>query len=364
MNLVNLRRLFFRIIIFSFASLSLWAKPKNVIFMIGDGMGFEEVKAASMYRYGESGKLFFESFPSKGKVTTVAYGGDLTDSAAASTALATGQKVERGVLSLRIPGNGKSMPTLLEIYKESGAYTGLVTTTYINHATPAGFGAHQKNRKNYRKIAKDYLYHSHPNVLLGGNKRSFWGSTINLDDVQSQGYFLVQNREELLQVSTEKTPYLAGIFGKNHLPYELDGLKDLPHLSDMTRVSLSLLDNNEKGYFVMIEGGRIDHAGHNNNLEKNIHETLEFEKSVQIAYEWVKKDPDTLLIVTADHETGGLKVIKNNGKGKYPKVSWSSKCHTKTPVPVYAIGKDSEKFSRNMDNTDFFKLILEDSSKK
>lgn len=342
-----------------FASVGLLAKPKNVIFMIGDGMGFEHVKAASIYRYGKPGRLFFESFSAKGKVSTVAYGKELTDSAAASTAIATGQKVDRKVISMRIPGDGRPMKTILEIYKDSGASTGLVTTAYINHATPAGFAAHEKKRSNYCEIAEDYLYRSRPNVLLGGNKRSFWRSTFDHDLARKQGYLLVKNRFELNKVNTEQTTYLAGIFGTDHLPYEADGLGDLPHLSRMTKVALSILDNNPKGFFVMIEGARIDHAGHKNNIKDSIYETIEFEKSVQIAYEWVKKDPDTLLIVTADHETGGLKVLKNRGKGKLPKVSWSTKCHSKAKVPVYAVGKEADKFNREIDNTDFFNLILD-----
>ncbi len=335
------------------------ARPKNVIFMIGDGMGFSHVKATSLYQHGEEGKLFFESFPHRGTVTTHPAGSDITDSAAASTAMATGKKAKNGTISMEIPGSGRELKTLLEVYKESGAYTGIITTTYINHATPAGFAAHSVSRKNYKEIARDYLEQTRPNVMLGGNKKSFWGSTFDFGRARVLGYHIVDNRESMISLRTEETAYLAGVFGKGHFPYEKDGLGDLPHLSQMTRAGLMVLDNNPGGFFVMIEGGRIDHAAHKNDIERMILETLEFEKSVKIAYEWVQKYPDTLLLVTADHETGGLEVLSSSGKGKFPAVRWSSYRHTAARVPVYAIGKDAERFSGEMDNTDFFRKILD-----
>ncbi len=346
-------------ILFLVAAYGLSARPKNVIFMIGDGMGFPHVKVASLYQYGEEGKLFFESFPHRGTVTTHPAGSDITDSAAASTAMATGKKVKKGTISMEIPGSGRELKTILEIYKESGAYTGIITTTYINHATPAGFAAHSESRTNYKDIARDYLEQTRPNVMLGGNKKSFWGSTFDFKRARALGYHTIDKRERLMSLRTEDTTYLAGVFGNGHFPFEKDGLGDLPHLSQMTRAGLMVLDNNPGGFFVMIEGGRIDHAAHRNDLERMIPETLEFEKSVKIAYEWVRKYPDTLLLVTADHETGGLEVLSSSGKGKIPVVSWGSHQHTSARVPVYAIGKDSEKFAGEMDNTDFFRKILD-----
>ena len=153
------------------ASTALAAGPKNVIFLIGDGMGPEQVKAANYYN---GGSLSFELFPYQGLVTTYAANSSVTDSAAAGTALATGYKVNNGVISQARPANadypvyGSEMETLLEYYKAEGKSTGLVTTTYMIHATPAAFGAHESSRDNTSGIAADYLNQTRPNVLFGG----------------------------------------------------------------------------------------------------------------------------------------------------------------------------------------------------
>jgi len=133
----------------------------------------------------------------------------------------------------------------------------------------------------------------------------------------------------------------------------------LPHLSQMAETALDILDSDPDGFFLMIEGGKIDWAGHDNNLADVIGETIEFAKSIREILNWAEQRNDTLLIVTADHETGGLKVLKNNGKGKLPEVSWSSKNHTAIKVPVYAWGKRAGLFTGPMDNTDIHRKIIE-----
>ncbi|MCU0858443.1 MAG: alkaline phosphatase, partial [Pontiellaceae bacterium] len=141
------------------------AEPvKNIIFMIGDGMGYQQVRAAGMYK---GGPLCFESFPHTAQQTTLSAGDSITDSAAGSTALATGVKVSNDVLSLRIPGDASRLETILEYAKKRGRRTGLVTTVPMTHATPAGFGAHAESRSDTATIAYEYLNVSHPNVLLG-----------------------------------------------------------------------------------------------------------------------------------------------------------------------------------------------------
>jgi len=133
------------------------ATPKNIILLIGDGMGFEQVKAAGMYLNGKAGTLSFESFPNQAEVTTYSADSSVTDSAAAGTAIATGHKVNNGVISMAYPGDGSELYTLLEYFKERGKSTGLVSTTYMTHATPAVFGAHEPSRNNISEIARDYL---------------------------------------------------------------------------------------------------------------------------------------------------------------------------------------------------------------
>ena len=321
--------------------------PRNVIFLIGDGMGFEHVKAARMYLNGDEEPLSFESLPYQAEMTTDSANSPVTDSAAAGTAMATGVKVNNGVVSVAIPGDGSELETLLEYLQDRGKSTGLVTTTSMTHATPACFGAHEESRGNTSEIAADYLYQTRPNVLFGGGEPE-------LDDAEDSGYTVVTNVFEMLALDTAAESMVSGQFGSGHMPFEFDGLGDLPPLSYMTEIALDILDNDPDGFFLMVEGGRIDHAGHSNDIERNVHETIEFSYTVQEVIDWAAGRSDTLILVTADHETGGLTVIANNGAGDYPTVTWSTGGHTGVNVPVYARGPNAELISGIMDNTELF----------
>jgi len=335
------------------------AKAKNVILMIGDGMGFEQVRATSYFMAGRSGALSMESMPVSGEMaTSTAVRDAVTDSAAAGAAMATGVKVRNGVLSLRIPGDGKPLPTILEICRDNGLRTGLVTTTYLTHATPAAFAAHVPRRGMAREIAKAYLV-SGVNVLMGGG-----GKGMSAEAARVAGYTVVEDRAALnaIQAGTRK---VCGLFGEGHMPYEYDHqtgeqkpYKILPHLTEMTAKALELLSAGEKGFFLMVEGGRIDHACHNNEIERAIHETIEFDRAVRTVLDWAKDRQDTLVIVTADHECGGLAVLSNPGKGRVPEVRWGSEGHTSLRVPVFAWGAHSKLFAGRIDNTDIFRRSL------
>lgn len=326
--------------------------PKNVVICIGDGMGFEAVKAASIYASGETGTLSFEQFPHHAEIATQAANTPMTDSAAAATAIATGHKVNNGVISMEIPGDGRPLKTLLEISQDLNKRTGLVSTTYITHATPATFGAHNEQRNNLGEIAHDYLHLTRPNVLLGGG-----GNGITEERAQNAGYTVVTDRKKLLKLNTETENRVSGQFGQTNLPYMSDGTDELPHLSEMTSVALDILLQNDDGFFLLVEGGRIDHAGHSNDIGRQVLETIEFSKAVQTVYERVSDNDDTIILVTADHETGGLRVHKNNGKGEIPDVSWSTGGHTVSNVPLYGWGKNSERIEGVMNNTDLIKII-------
>lgn len=333
--------------------------PKHVIFMIGDGMGFEQVKAAALFLNGKEGTLSFESWPYKAEVSTFSASSEVTDSAASATAMATGHKVNNGVISRAIPGDDAPLETLLERFAAMGRSTGLVTNTEITHATPAAFGAHSVERSRNPNIAECYLNQTRPNVLFGG------GKTLKADAALAAGYTVVTDRQSLRKLDTESVTHAAGLFGEGHMPYEYDYFvkKDLkydslPHLSEMAAVALSILDNNQQGFFLMIEGGKIDHAGHGNNLEQNIYETIEFSRTVGLVMEWARERQDTLLVVTADHETGGLRVVCGNGKGSLPTVTWSTKGHTPTNVPAYAWGVGAHRVVGVLDNTQWFRICL------
>ena len=325
---------------------------KNVIFCIGDGMGFEKVKAAGMYAHGEAGTLSFEAFPYQGEVTTHSADSSMTDSAAAATALATGFKVNNGVLSTALPGDGRELYTLLECFRDQGKRTGLVSTTFITHATPAAFGAHNPERSNLAEIADDYLNYTQPNVLFGGG-----GNGISAAAAEAANYTVVTDRQGLLALDKENLSQASGQFGETNLPYEYDGLGDLPHLSEMATTALDILDREPGGFFLMIEGGRIDHAGHSNDIERNVCETIEFSNTLRVVMDWCQGRDDTLIIVTADHETGGLRVLENNGVGNFPTVSWSTGGHTSTNVPVYSWGCNAQRVGGVMDNTNLFHVV-------
>jgi alkaline phosphatase len=314
-------------------------------------MGFEAVKAAGYYASGKTGTLSFERFPHHAEIKTYAANTPMTDSAAAATAMATGYKVNNGVISMEIPGSETPLKTLLEISKELGKRTGLVSTTYITHATPAAFGAHNPQRNNLGEIAHDYLHLTRPNVLLGGG-----GNGITEERAESAGYTVVTDREELLNLNTDAETFVSGQFGQTNIPYMYEGANNLPHLSEMATVALDILSNSENGFFLLLEGGRIDHAGHSNDIERQLLETVEFSKAVQTVYDQVS-DEDTIILVTADHETGGLRVHKNNGQGNVPEISWTTGGHTVSNVPLYGWGKHADRVEGVMNNTDLIKVV-------
>jgi alkaline phosphatase len=282
-----------------FTGFAAGAPPKNVIILIGDGMGFEHVRAAGMYKNGQDGTLVFESFPHKDQVNTYSASPSVTDSAAAATAIATGFKVNNGVVSVADPGDGSELETLLEYFKTLGKSTGLVTTTYVTHATPACFGAHEPSRGNYSAIADDYLSQTRPNVLFGGGANG-----MSVSAAEGAGYAVVTDAAGMLALDTETADMVSGQFGSGGLPYELDGLDSLPHLSEMTETALQILDNDPNGFFLMVEGGLIDWAAHANDLPRMVWETIEFDNAVLEVLDWAAGRTDTLIIVTADHETG------------------------------------------------------------
>jgi alkaline phosphatase len=327
---------------------------RNVILFLGDGMGAGQIKAAGIYRAGMEGSLPFEAFPHRGFLSTGNADGRVSDSAAAATAMATGRKVSNGVISVAIPGNGMPMGTVLEILGKRGKRTGLVTTAFVTHATPAAFAAHVPARDDYGSIAAAYLAGSRPDLLFGGG-----GGHIRQADAKEAGYTVVTDRDGMMKLNPRAGTHVIGIFGDGHMPFEIDGRVDLPRLSEMTQVALRILENAPDGFFLLVEGGRIDHACHANDTARAVRETIGFSDAVSQAIAWAGSRRDTLILVTADHETGGMKVVKGNGAGALPVVSWSTSGHTMADVPVYGWGAGAERVSGFMENTDLFRIMTE-----
>ena len=293
------------------------AKAENVIILIGDGMGFGQMTAARIYK---GAPLCMDEFSYTGFVST--YPDDpvekwVTDSAAAGTAIAAGVKTYNAAIS--VDGKKRPVKTILEYAQEHGKATGLVTTTRITHATPAVFAAHNPNRDAEDEIAADILAHN-VTVLLGGGSRHFLPTNLKgkrtdglnlVERAKSMGYRYVETAAEMAAVSSGK---LLGLFKAGHMSYEIDRPATEPSLAQMTQKALELLDDDPDGFFLMLEGGRIDHACHAHDGAAAIRDTLAFDEAVRVAFTYALRNRDTLVIVTADHETGGLSV---GGYGQY-----------------------------------------------
>ena len=336
---------------------SAWASPgaaidraANIILFIGDGMGLEHVKAARCFK-GEP--LCFEDWPHFALVDTESLSG-VTESAAGATAIATGTRVENYTYGER---NSTRLPTILEYYRDKGKRTGLVTTDHMGAATPAAFATHATNRDDREQIALDYLSVTRPNVLLGGGFAEMPPGA-----AEAAGYAVALDRDELAAFDPAATPYLSGQFGEGQMPYEYDGIGDFPHLREMAGAALDILEREPAGFFLMVEGANIDHAAHDGDLTRLIPEMLAFDEAVQAALDWASNRTDTLIVVTADHETRGLVVTSDNGAGNDPGAEWTAAWHTAAPVGCWARGAGAERVAGFMANTNTFH-VLRDASR-
>lgn len=304
-------------IILSFSLLSFAAEAKNIILMIGDGMGPAHIHIAWLYATRQLGKsLIMTEIMDKGHTAYMVNDtadSTVTESAAAAVQMATGVKVL--AKSIGIGPDGKVLKTILEMAKEKGKATGLVTTSGITDATPAGFAAHVAHRSEEEKIA-DQLVKSDVNILFGGRKSFFLPETEKgkrkdgrnlLNEARQNGYIVVETAEEMNKAQGEK---LLGLFNMENMFFEIDrkGSKE-PSLAEMTAKALEVLRKKEQGFFIMVEGGRIDHAAHRYDIGAVISDVLAFDEAVKVVYDLQKANSDTLLIITADHETGGLVVL-------------------------------------------------------
>jgi len=333
------------------------AEVKNVIFCIGDGMGLGQIALARMTSEGPNGQLYLEEMPVVGIIKTHSADSLVTDSAAAGTAMAAGFKTNNGMVGI-LPQGDKCL-TILEAAKENGMATGLVVTSSVTDATPASFGSHVKSRSMQDQIAEDLLANK-INVIFGGGRDFFMPKSEPnskrtdernlLNEAEKAGYFNIQNAQEL---HLARGPYMLGLFQ----PAGLTTMPPEPNLSELAEKAIEVLSKNKQGFFLMIEGSQIDWACHKNDSNNTIRQTLLFDKAVKTALDFALKDTQTLVIVTADHETGGL-VIKNGSlEGKNLDVKWTTTGHTATPVPLYAFGPCADKFAGVYDNTQIPKRI-------
>lgn len=258
----------------------------------------------------------------------------ITDSAAAGTALATGNKTNNGVIGM--DPQGIQVKSILEIAEEHGLSTGLVSTSSITHATPASFIAHRQSRGSYEDIALDFLK-TDIDVFIGGGIEHFSKrkDKLNLlDSLIFRGYEVDTLLSTILKSSSSR---LAGLTAPVHNPYSLNGRGDM--LPASSQKTIEILNKNPKGFFLMIEGSQIDWAGHANCADALIDETLDFDKAVGKVLDFAQKDGHTLVIISADHEIGGVTIVDGDRQSHLVKLNFSSKDHTAVIVPVYAYGQ-------------------------
>lgn len=309
-------------------------RVKYVIVMIADGAGLAHLGAAYYLNRLLLDQEFFitEKLFNQGRlgiVTTYALNSLVPDSASSGTAIATGKKTNNNMVSM-LP-DGTPVKTVMERAIELGYKTGLIAKSTITDATPAVFASHVPHRSLQDQIAVQYL-EKRIDIILGGGK-SYWipksitGSARKderdlISEARSLGYTVVSNLSELENVQTGK---VLGLFSSGNMPYRLDADPTvIPSLKEMTEKAIELLYKDSKGFFLMVEGSRVDHASHNNDIASVIAELREFDEAVKVAFEFYNKHPrETLLIVTADHDNGGLSITTSydtSGKGRYPTV--------------------------------------------
>ena len=291
-----------------------FAQPKYIFYFIGDGMGPSHVLATELYLgelqgvIGRPQKLVFTQFPESAFVTTFSASNGVTDSAASGTALSTGYKTSNGRIGT--DANGNNIYSVAYDAKNAGKAVGIATTVCINHATPSAFYAHNNSRNNYNEIAQ-WMLEADYDFYAGGDAKCTAEQRNDLyDRAEKQGYTIARGYDDFK--SKAKKAEKMMLYQKNvaeEVPYAIDRTKDDLTLAQITKAGIDFLSRKGKdeGFFMMIEGGKIDYAAHRDDAATLIHEMLDFNAAIEEAYEFYKKHKDeTLIIVTADHETGGL----------------------------------------------------------
>jgi alkaline phosphatase len=400
---------------FGFRSNGTSPHARNVILFIGDGMGQAHRFGGQLLAAGRSGRLAMDRLPVLGQMGTTSAdpASFVTDSAAAATAIATGTKTVNGAVG--IDPAGRPQRTILELAKESGRSAGLVTTCQITDATPAAFAAHVPFRAEQSEIARQYIEHARVDVMLGGGA-AYWfpiGEPLprplagngyrrgigNHGDLVAKareiGYeFVATDRElqESLYRRSRRSPRpLLGLFAAQEFFVQteegLGAAYDPPvSLADLTAAAIGILSDNPDGFFLMVEESAIDRMAHRNNAPLTLKGVLELDRAVQVALAFAERSPDTLIVVTADHECGGLAIAGSEDRpypyepggglldtllagedGPFPipdadygfVMGWATTGHTAAPVPVTAAGPGAERLAGSYENTDLFPALAD-----
>lgn len=337
-------------------------EPRYMLLFIGDGMGPAQREAAEAFAGRE---LVMNHLPVRGSTTTFASNQTITDSAAAATAMACGQKTANGVLG-QTP-EGTNLQTIAEQAAERGMRVGIVSSVSLDHATPAGFYAHVPSRDRYYEIGLQ-LAASGFDYFAGGGLVDPLGikavakgyvptaTVAVVTAITNAGYTVVSKREdfEALVPGSGKVLAVHPRLDGAAMPYAADRQEGEPTLAEFTRKGIELLDN-ERGFFLMVEGGKIDWASHANDSARLLPEVVAFDAAVQAGVAFAEAHPyETLLIVTADHETGGLMIGEESGT-----LRWLTTGHTPQPVTTTAMGVGAERLAGEHDNTEIYRVMAE-----
>lgn len=332
---------------------------KNVIFMIGDGTGIAQLYSGQLQEVGPDGYLHAQRLPITGIVKTHADDDLITDSASGATAYSCGIKTNNGVIAQDSEGN--ECVTLMELAQQAGMKTGLVATSGVTHATPASFATHIDSRNKYAEIAEQ-MVESEVDVILGGGLEYFIPSDSagsNREDqlnllptLREQGYSVVLDRQAMID---EDSDQIIGLFSPSGMPSE----NRIPSLAEMTNKAVESLSSNENGFFLMVEGSQIDWGGHANETPYVVREVKDFDDAIGVVLAFAQENPGTLVIITADHETGGMTINGVNRENTVVDIAWTSTGHTGTPIPLMAYGPHAVEFSGWWDNTDIGKKVAD-----
>ena len=325
-------------------------KALNVIYMIGDGMALPQVYAAMLASHEP---MTFSQFPYIGVVDTHSASNDITDSAAGGTALASDHKTKNGMVGM----NPDTIPvkTVLEALAEQGKETGIVVSCYVTHATPADFYAKVPKRSKYEDIAVQMAENPYLNLIIGGGMKHFnqRKDSVNLvERMENELGWKVYDTLADIDVTCKKYAVMANA---DHMPHAADRGDFLPCA---VKTALKTLDNAENGFFLMVEGSQIDFACHAKDSTWMVDEMMDFDYAVKVALDYAKEKGNTLVVVTADHETGGLTMIDRQGKYTNVEFDYSTGSHTCLPVLVYAYGPGAEQFTGWMQNRDLKGKIM------
>tara|TARA_B100000886_G_scaffold180908_1_gene124074 strand:+ start:1411 stop:2547 length:1137 start_codon:yes stop_codon:yes gene_type:complete len=318
-------------------------KAKNIILAIGDGVGPNQITLSRIAIGGLDYRLFIDQIPNHGTALTHSYNNAYTDSAAASTAFSTGYKTKNKYLSL--DPEKEILETIIEKLHKKGYASGIVATSSVTHATPAALYAHIDNRYEYKNIANQ-LINSSINIALGGGREFF-----DLDKINNTHHVLTA--KESLQLNFDLSKKLIGLFDDDGI----ERSNEKPTQRQMTNFALNYLNKQCNGFFLMTEGSQIDWAAHDNDADEMIEEFRDFDLTIRDLIKFVNENNETLLIVTSDHETGGLQILKQDNDKVV--VQWGTGSHTSTPVGVQAYGPGAEYFKGLMDNTDIHYKMLD-----